>query len=73
MTPKTQARKVDALLTSNYERSLLRPHNYESLSAERQWEIDKELGILDWDGRDDRIHGKRGATGGATRITAVDG
>ena len=35
-----------------FERSFLRPHNYFKLSAERQWEIDKELGILDWMGKD---------------------
>ena len=28
----------------------LRPSNFEELSARDQWEIDKELGILDWDG-----------------------
>ena len=27
-----------------------RPANFLRLSIERQWEIDKELGILDWDG-----------------------
>lgn len=27
-----------------------RPQNYKDLSAEQQWKIDKELGILDWDG-----------------------
>jgi hypothetical protein len=30
--------------------ALRRPDNYRKLSARRQWEIDKELGILDWDG-----------------------
>lgn len=29
-----------------------RPGNYEQLSPREQWEIDKELGILDWDGKD---------------------
>jgi len=29
-----------------------RPSNYEKLSAEDQWEIDKRLGILDWNGED---------------------
>lgn len=28
-----------------------RPANYNQLSGEQQWEIDKSLGILDWDGR----------------------
>ena len=33
-----------------FEKSFERPSNYFKLSAERQWEIDKELGILDWEG-----------------------
>lgn len=33
-----------------YEASFQRPKNYFQLTAERQWEIDKMLGILDWDG-----------------------
>lgn len=28
-----------------------RPANYASLSAQHQWEVDKRLGILDWDGQ----------------------
>jgi hypothetical protein len=28
-----------------------RPTNYSDLSPEEQWEIDRELGILDWDGK----------------------
>lgn len=27
-----------------------RPPNYAKLSAREQWDIDKRLGILDWDG-----------------------
>jgi len=27
-----------------------RPSNFYQLSGEEQWEIDKQLGILDWDG-----------------------
>jgi hypothetical protein len=27
-----------------------RPANFYQLSGEEQWEIDKQLGILDWDG-----------------------
>lgn len=30
--------------------SLKRPDNFNELSAKEQWEIDKSLGILDWDG-----------------------
>ena len=33
-----------------FEASFQRPKNFFKLSAERQWEIDKELGILDWEG-----------------------
>lgn len=30
--------------------ALNRPRNYQELSSEQQWAIDKELGILDWEG-----------------------
>lgn len=33
-----------------FEKSFQRPKNYFKLSPERQWEIDDELGILDWMG-----------------------
>jgi len=33
-----------------FEKSFQRPCNYFELSGESQWAIDKELGILDWDG-----------------------
>ena len=33
-----------------FEKSFQRPSNYFKLSGERQWEIDKNLGILDWMG-----------------------
>ena len=32
------------------EQSFQRPTNFFFLSAEQQWEIDKQLGILDWKG-----------------------
>lgn len=35
-----------------FERSFKRPRNYMHLSAREQWQIDKDLGILDWEGRD---------------------
>lgn len=35
-----------------FEKSFQRPKNYFKLSPERQWEIDKKLGILDWMGND---------------------
>jgi len=33
-----------------FELSFQRPKNYFKLSPERQWEIDSNLGILDWKG-----------------------
>ncbi len=33
-----------------FEKSFLRPKNYFKLTPRRQWEIDKDLGILDWIG-----------------------
>ena len=33
-----------------FEASFKRPSNYFKLTPERQWEIDDELGILDWEG-----------------------
>ncbi len=35
-----------------FEKSFQRPSNFFSLSAETQWAIDKNLGILDWAGDD---------------------
>jgi len=35
-----------------FEMSFQRPTNYFKLTPERQWEIDKDLGILDWEGND---------------------
>ena len=34
-----------------FEKSFQRPSNYFKLSPERQWEIDFNLGILDWMGQ----------------------
>jgi hypothetical protein len=35
-----------------FEKSFQRPKNfYSELTAEERWEIDKRLGILDWEGR----------------------
>jgi hypothetical protein len=31
-----------------FEKSFQRPRNYFKLTPRRQWEIDVELGILDW-------------------------
>lgn len=33
-----------------FEQSFKRPNNFFLLSAEEQWAIDKQLGILDWMG-----------------------
>lgn len=33
-----------------FEKSFLRPRNYFKLSGQKQWDIDKALGILDWEG-----------------------
>lgn len=35
-----------------FEKSFQRPKNYFHLSAREQWDIDKQLGILDWEGED---------------------
>lgn len=35
-----------------FEKSFKRPRNYFKLEPEAQWAIDKQLGILDWEGRD---------------------
>jgi len=35
-----------------YEKSFQRPPNFFNLSGEEQWDIDYELGILDWIGED---------------------
>jgi len=34
-----------------FEKSFERPSNFFELTERRQWEIDKNLGILDWIGR----------------------
>lgn len=34
---------------SLFDRAMERPENYETLSASHKWDIDKELGLLDWD------------------------
>lgn len=33
-----------------FEKSFERPKNFFKLSAKERWEIDKRLGILDWNG-----------------------
>jgi len=34
-----------------FEKSFGRPRNFQKLSAEERWKIDKNLGILDWNGK----------------------
>ena len=35
-----------------FEKSFQRPKNYFKLTPEHQWQIDSNLGILDWTGED---------------------
>lgn len=35
-----------------FEKSFQRPKNFFKLSPKEQWDIDKQLGILDWEGKD---------------------
>lgn len=37
-------------LSNEYLQALKRPDNYLELSLAKQWDIDKALGILDWEG-----------------------
>lgn len=32
---------------SDFEKLFTRPNNYHAMSEERQWEVDKDLGLLD--------------------------
>lgn len=34
-----------------FEKSFQRPSNFFELSSQQQWNIDKKLGILDWEGK----------------------
>jgi len=38
--------------TQMFEKSFQRPSNYFKLTPRSQWEIDDDLGILDWCGED---------------------
>ncbi len=35
-----------------FEKSFERPSNYFKLSSRQQWDVDSDLGILDWKGED---------------------
>lgn len=41
-----------------FEKSFERPKNYFKLSVSQQWDIDADLGILDWEGLDLSIEDK---------------
>lgn len=47
-------RKISGLFKlmpmSEFEKAMTRPKDFFKLGPNRQWEIDKSLGILDWDG-----------------------
>jgi hypothetical protein len=47
---KKQDSEKKSGLSPEAEKAKQRPADFEDLSAREQWEIDKELGILDWDG-----------------------
>ena len=47
---EAKARASGQPLSDGAQRAKQRPTNYCELLPERQWEIDKSLGILDWDG-----------------------
>lgn len=49
---RAQCRKELMTEREMFEASFRRPKNFFHLSAEEQWRIDKELGILDWNGED---------------------
>lgn len=40
---------------SAHHRAQMRPSNFEQLPTAEQWAIDRGLGLLDWDGTDDRV------------------
>lgn len=49
-TPGRDFEKATKEISDGARRAALRNPNYEQMSAREQWEEDKELGILDWDG-----------------------
>jgi hypothetical protein len=49
-TPKPGQKYMHLTQAQMYYRSFMRPRNFNSLSSEDRWAIDKALGILDWDG-----------------------
>lgn len=49
-TPTPAPPVEEKSLSWEAHQAIRRPGNYNELSNQRQWDIDKELGILDWDG-----------------------
>lgn len=47
---EAKAKKAGEKLGPQAQAASRRPTNYCELSAQTQWDIDKGLGILDWDG-----------------------
>jgi hypothetical protein len=47
---EVEAKAAGRPLSEGAQQAKRRPIDYCELSPERQWEIDKQLGILDWDG-----------------------
>jgi len=39
----------NTMISHELQQALKRPKNYHTLSPSEQWEIDKSLGILDWE------------------------
>jgi hypothetical protein len=48
--PLPQEPVIQSLPSDPRIRALCRPSNYGDLPPRQQWEIDRELNILDWDG-----------------------
>jgi len=47
---EAEAKRTGRPLSDGAQRAKRRPINYCELSPEEQWAVDKQLGILDWDG-----------------------
>jgi hypothetical protein len=47
---RKKAKAAHGSLGPQAQRATERPANYCELSAQSQWDVDKGLGILDWDG-----------------------
>ena len=50
MECQAQCRDKEMTQKEMYQVSFQRPTNYLKLTPKEQWDIDKELGILDWTG-----------------------